>query len=193
MPRARKPLSPEAVKDAADRAEGLKPESPETALGRPPKYKPELAKQAEKLCLLGATNDNLADFFEVSTRTIERWKVEHAEFCRALKAGKDAADDTVERSLYQRAVGYEQDAVKIFMPRGAVEPVYAKYRERLAPDTTACIFWLKNRRPEAWRDKHDHEVTGKDGAPLVPVLNVFSSTADDQPEPASKAGNGATH
>jgi hypothetical protein len=123
--------------------------------GRPSSYKPEFAKQAEKLCLLGATDQEMADFFEVEVRTIYRWKHEHEEFSHALKSAKEAADERVERSLYQRAIGYEQDEVKIFMPSGAGEPVYAKFRAKVAPDVTAAIFWLKNRRSDAWRDvKH---------------------------------------
>ena len=59
-----------------------------------------------------------------------------------------------------KAVGYEQEEVKIFMPSGASEPVYAPFRAKIAPDTTAAIFWLKNRKPEQWRDKHDHEHSG---------------------------------
>lgn len=120
--------------------------------GRPSSYKPEFAKQASKLAELGATDQELADFFEVDVRTIYRWKHDHADFCHALKLGKDVADTRVERSLYQKAIGYEQDEVKIFMPGGATEPVYAPYRAKIAPDTTAAIFWLKNRRSQEWRD-----------------------------------------
>lgn len=128
------------------------------AAGRPSKYTQEFAVQAEKLCRLGATNRELGDFFNVDTRTIERWASEHEEFCRSIKTGKEVADDRVERSLYHRANGYEHSAVKIFMPSGAEKPVYAPYVEHVPPDTTAAIFWLKNRRPEQWRDKHDHDV-----------------------------------
>lgn len=124
--------------------------------GRPSKYKPEFAGQAEKLCELGATDEELARFFGVEARTIYRWQAQHEEFCRSLKAGKEAADDRVERSLYHKAVGYKHDAVKIFMPAGAKEPVYAPYTEHVPPDTTAAIFWLKNRRKEDWRDRHDY-------------------------------------
>lgn len=138
-------------------------------IGRPPSYKDEYAAQAEKLCLLGATDQEVADFFEVSVRTVYRWKVDHDAFCQALKAGKEKADERVMRSLYQRAIGYEQDEVKIFMPAGAENPVYAPFRAKVAPDTTAAIFWLKNRRPEEWRDKqtleHEGEVT------LTPIIN----------------------
>ena len=123
--------------------------------GRPPKYKPEFSVQAEKLCKLGATDADLADFFDVAVRTIERWKTEHEDFCRALKDAKEVADQRVERSLYQRAVGYQADAVKIFMPANADEPVYAEYRENVQPDVTAAIFWLKNRKPDAWKDRKD--------------------------------------
>lgn len=129
--------------------------------GRPTLYKEDYAKQAKKLALLGATDQEMADFFEVDVRTIYRWKHDHDEFCQALKAGKDVADERVERSLYQKAIGYEQDEVKIFMPGGASEPVYAPFRAKIAPDTTAAIFWLKNRRSKDWRDKTEQEVSGQ--------------------------------
>jgi hypothetical protein len=128
--------------------------------GRPPTYKDAFAKQAAALATLGATDMELADFFEVDARTIYRWKHDHPLFCQALKAGKDAADERVERSLYQKAIGYEQDEVKIFMPAGAAEPVYAPFRAKIAPDTTAAIFWLKNRRSQEWREKTDVEHSG---------------------------------
>lgn len=128
--------------------------------GRPSKYKPEFAEQAGKLCFLGATDDQIADFFDVDVRTIYRWKHDHEDFCQSLKTGKDAFDARVERSLFQRAVGYEQDEVKIFMDSKTGEPVYAPYRAKIAPDVTACIFWLKNRKPEEWRDKQEHDHSG---------------------------------
>jgi len=58
----------------------------------------------------------------------------------------------VERSLYERANGYNYEAVKIFMLAGAKQPVVVHYVERMPPDVTAGIFWLKNRDPEHWRD-----------------------------------------
>lgn len=127
--------------------------------GRPTSYKAEYAKQAKKLAELGATDQEVADFFEVDVRTVYRWKHDHDAFCQALKAGKDVADDRVERSLYQKAIGYEQEEVKIFMPANKEEPVYAPYRAKIAPDTTAAIFWLKNRRKDEWRDKTEQHNT----------------------------------
>lgn len=131
-------------------------------MSRPSKYIPEFAGRAEKITALGATDQELADFFEVDVRTLYRWKHDHPEFCQALKAGKEVADERVERSLYQRAIGYEQEEVKIFMPASATAPVYAPFRAKIAPDVTAAIFWLKNRRSHAWRDKQEieHSATG---------------------------------
>lgn len=134
--------------------------------GRPSDYKPEYAKQAEKLAQLGATDQEVASFFDVDVRTVYRWKHDHDDFCHALKVGKEIADDRVERSLYQKAIGYEQQEVKIFMPANAEEPVYAPFVAKISPDTTAAIFWLKNRRSQEWRDKRETELTGAEGGPL---------------------------
>jgi hypothetical protein len=96
--------------------------------------------------------------------------MDNEQFLHALKGGKDSADDRVERSLYQRAVGYTYDAVHFSSFQGNVTET--PYREHVAPDVVAQIFWLKNRRPDQWRDKQIQEVTGADGAPLVPIINI---------------------
>jgi hypothetical protein len=84
------------------------------------------------------------------------------EFVAALKLGKKESDERVERSLYNRAIGYSYDAVKIFLPYGSTTPIYAPYVEHVPPDTTAAIFWLKNRDPARWRDAWQLEhITGK--------------------------------
>lgn len=151
-----------------------------TKRGRPTDYRPAFAKQAEKLCALGATDQEIADFFEVDVRTVYRWKHDHEDFCQALKAGKDVADERVERSLYQRAIGYEQGEVKIFMPAGAGAPVYAPFRAKIAPDVTAAIFWLKNRRAAEWRDKQEHIVGGDADNPIVHKIERIIVRAADR-------------
>lgn len=131
------------------------------AVGRPTKYKPEYDAQAAKLCRrLGATNADLAEFFDVSHATIDNWLAAHPSFLGAVKDARAEADAIVEKSLYRRAIGYEHSAVKIFMPAGATEPVYAPYTEHYPPETTAGIFWLKNRKPDQWREKQDVTVDG---------------------------------
>lgn len=152
--------------------------------GRPSKFKEEFVAQAQKLCLLGATDEDLADFFSVGIRTIANWKSEHPEFLQALKNGKETADDRVERSLYARAVGYSHDAIHFASYQGEV--TQTPYRAHVPPDVTAQIFWLKNRRGETWRDKseivHKHSTDqmsddeleriaagGSESAPASPV------------------------
>lgn len=136
-------------------------------MSRPSSYKDAYAEGAKKLARLGATDAEVADFYGVDVRTIHRWKNTYEAFCHALKVGKEEADARVERALYHRAVGYEQEEVKIFMPAGAVEPVYAKFTAKITPDTTAAIFWLKNRRPDLWRDRQQVEHEGQ--VSIVPV------------------------
>lgn len=137
--------------------------------GRPTKFRPEFVEQAQKLAQLGATDREIADFFSVAESTLNLWKQQHDAFSEALKVGKDAADDRVEQSLYRRALGYEHDAVKIAVnAQGEITQV--PFVERYPPDTTAAIFWLKNRRKDQWRDVSRHEQTGADGAPLTVVI-----------------------
>jgi hypothetical protein len=133
--------------------------------GRPSKYKTEYSEQAYKLCLLGATDGDLAKFFNVQESTINYWKLHEVEFLESLKKGKDIADANVADRLYQRAMGYEHPEDQIFQYQGAslVVPTIKHY----PPDTTAGIFWLKNRQKDKWRDRQDVEMTGKDGEPIV--------------------------
>lgn len=132
--------------------------------GRPSKFKEEFIKQAEKLCKLGATDIEIADFFNVDVRTIHRWKLESDKFCHAIRTAKEEADKRVERSLFARATGYEHDEVDIRVVNGEI--VQTPLRKYYAPDTTAAIFWLKNRKSAEWRDKQDHEHTGPNGGPV---------------------------
>jgi hypothetical protein len=124
--------------------------------GRPSAFKPEYVEQAKKLCELGATDVEMADFFKVAVSTFYLWKNKQPEFSEALKAGKSAADERVERSLYHKAVGYTFESEKVFQFQGQI--IRAPTREHVPPDTTAMIFWLKNRRADEWRDKTEHVV-----------------------------------
>lgn len=121
---------------------------------QPHRFKPEFVEQARQLTSMGAINEELAAFFNVSLVTINNWMHKYPDFKAALVMGKDEADDRVVKSLYRRAVGYKDED-------GTMRP----------PDVTACIFWLKNRRKTEWRDRHEMEHTGKDGAAL-PKLQV---------------------
>jgi len=119
--------------------------------GCPTKYKEEYNKQAYKLCLLGSTDAELADFFEVKEKTINNWKKEHPQFLQSIKEGKRIADATVTESLYKSANGYEHPDTDIRVVNNEiVETPIMKY---YPPHPTSMIFWLKNRQKDKWRDK----------------------------------------
>lgn len=126
--------------------------------GRPSAFKPEYVEQAKKLCALGATDKEMADFFQVALSTLNLWKIKHPEFSESLQMGKDVADKRVVQALYSRAMGYSHEDVDIRVVDGAImeTPLIKHY----PPDTTAAIFWLKNRRPDEWRDKQEVEHSG---------------------------------
>lgn len=126
--------------------------------GQPTKYKEHYPEQARKLCLLGATDQELADFFEVCEATINNWKLDHPEFLESIKRGKVEADSNVADRLYQRAMGFEHDDVHVSNHQGVV--TLTPIRKIHAPDTGAAVFWLKNRQSKKWREKQEVEHTG---------------------------------
>ncbi len=126
-------------------------------------YKPEYAEQARKLCLLGATDKELADFFGCNEATINNWKTRHPDFLESIKKGKDIADGEVADRLYRRAMGYsheDEDIRTISIGDGMSEIIKTPTVKHYPPDTAACIFWLKNRQKGKWRDKQEVEQSG---------------------------------
>jgi hypothetical protein len=149
--------------------------------GRPTDYREEYNDQAEKLCKLGATDKELADFFEVDERTINNWKSEFPEFFQSIKKGKVLADAEVADRLYQRAMGFEHDSeeIKVMYDKETNEQYIERVpiRKIYAPDTVAAIFWLKNRQKDKWRDKNVTEHEGRVG------LTLIEDNADERDEP----------
>lgn len=133
-------------------------------MGRPNTYNPDTHPQiAEGLARRGLTLEEIASVFGKSVRTLARWAADNPDFRQALKQGRDDADARVEQSLFSRAIGGQIIERRTVTRKGGDE----EYIEKLAPsDTTACIFWLKNRRPDSWRDKANVELTGADGGPI---------------------------
>ena len=143
MARKPTPRKPPKRKKAASSSKG----------GRPTLYQPTYCDIARQLCEQGATDQEIADVLRIDRATLYRWFAEHPEFRDAVKLGKAPADDRVERSLFHRAVGYEYDSVKIMQDKG--RPLIVPFREHVPPDAGAAFNWLKNRRPDQWRDKLD--------------------------------------
>ena len=133
-------------------------------VGRPGRYRACFANQARKLCLLGAGDAQLADFFAVTEKQLNDWKAVHPDFLAAVTDARAELDSAVERALLQRATGYAHPEDRVFAYQG--KAVVVPTTKHYPPDTTACIFWLKNRQPERWRDRQSHEHTGADGGPV---------------------------
>lgn len=149
-------------------------------MARPTDYRKEYAEQARKLCLLGYTDKQLADFFNVNERTINRWKKDYPEFCQSIKKGKEVADIEVIESLYKRAIGFEYDETELKTDGNAKSKRVIK--KLVVPDTTAQIFWLKNRQPKIWRDKQEREITGKNGGAIQQVTYTLDDYKKAQEE-----------
>lgn len=138
--------------------------------GRPTKYKIEFNEQARKLSLLGANDDELADFFQVNIDTITEWKKKHPQFSVSVMDGKVKADAEVADSMYKRAKGYvyqetsyERIADKIDEKEGKeiITPQFKKrvITKEMPPDAGAALNWLKNRQHKKWRDKQEVKFT----------------------------------
>ncbi|MFZ3193699.1 MAG: hypothetical protein WA154_10915 [Moraxellaceae bacterium] len=141
--------------------------------GRPSKYRSEFAEQAMKLCRLGATDAELADFFGVSESTLNNWKKAHPGFLESLKKGKTLSDAEVADKLFKRATGYEhpEDDIRTVSEGGGMSKiVITPTIKHYPPDTGAAIFWLKNRQPSKWRDKVESEDKGADLAQVLSDL-----------------------
>ena len=151
-------------------------------MARPTDYREEYAEQARKLCLLGYTDKQLADFFNVNESTITRWKTKYPEFCTSIKKGKEFADIEVVESLYKKATGIRYEEVEL-KTDGKIKSkrVVKKF---IPPDTTAQIFWLKNRQPQRWRDKQIPEQEHQEPTPVkIVVKTVDAREYDNDTQP----------
>jgi len=146
--------------------------------GRPTKYDKKYCEQVTKLCLLGATNQEIADFFGINVDTYHRWVETHKEFSDAVQAGKIIADANVAKSLYQRAVGASHPEEKVTKDGDVIEVT-----RHYPPETGAANLWLKNRRRNlekdatgdkglVWTDKQENELSGPGGGPIFDSAEI---------------------
>jgi glutaredoxin len=132
------------------------------ALSKWPEVKEKLI-QVEAWCRDGLIDEQIAHNLGISIDTFYKYKKEHSEFAESLKKGKEVIDIQVENSLLKRAMGYTYEEVT---KESIMDGETGKYtlkvtkivKKEVQPDTTAQIFWLKNRKPVEWRDKHEQEV-----------------------------------
>lgn len=100
----------------------------------------------------GLTDEQIAQNMGVSAATLYNWKRGHLEILEALKKGKEIVDIQVENALLKRALGYDYTEEKVEVSDNVGRKVVQTVKH-VPGDTTAQIFWLKNRRPDKWRDK----------------------------------------
>ncbi len=125
-----------------------------------PAYHPTYAEEARKLALMRATDEDLAQHFDIPLSTLNEWRATIPEFAEAVRYGRKMGDADVVDGLHQGAAGFSCEAVKIFRPFAAgEEPIRAGYLQHRPPHTPAGIFWLVNRLPGEWRQKVVIEAT----------------------------------
>lgn len=112
----------------------------------------------------GLTDEQIAYNMGITPKTLYEWKKKYSEICKSLKKGKEVIDRQVENALLKRALGYQYDEVKreeYYNQEGELVEKKTVTTKEVIPDTTAQIFWLKNRKPAEWRDKQNIEHSGE--------------------------------
>lgn len=170
-----------------------KSSAPEAVVGRPSKYNPIYCDQVTKLCKLGATDSEIAEFFEIAESTLNLWKLEHKDFSEAITRGKQVADMEVAASLYKSAVGFHYKE----MTTGTNDMgSFATESKRYAtPDFRAIRFWLMNRQRNKWRDKVEQDITTKGESINKPmsdeqfnqIVNMLNGTESSKGERVEKS------
>ena len=133
----------------------------------------------------GLTDEQIASNMGITRKTLAEWKTKYSDICDTLKRGKAVVDIQVENALLKRALGYSYDEVTRervldYDPStgqvvGSHMEITKTVKKEVQGDTTAQIFWLKNRRPEQWRDKRDVSVEGE-----ISTNNPFKGLSTDE-------------
>lgn len=102
----------------------------------------------------GLTDEQIAHNMGITRSTLAEWKKRFPSISDTLKAGKEVVDYKVENALLKRALGYKETELKM-----TKDGTLVQVEKEVPPDVTAQIFWLKNRRPDKWRDKPSLEAS----------------------------------
>lgn len=147
--------------------------------------------QLEAWARNGLTDEQIAANMGITRSTLNEWKKKYSDISDTLKRGKDIVDIQVENALLKRALGYTyiettQERVDDYdlhtgLKTGSHMEVTKTVTKEVQPDTTAQIFWLKNRKPDTWRDKRDVGIEG--------TLNTTNPFADLSTEDLKKLIN----
>jgi DNA-binding XRE family transcriptional regulator len=148
-------------------------------MSRKSKYRPDIVedlKPLAKAAETGLTSEVIAEFLGINKDTLYEWFKKYPGLKDQIDALKEPQDEAVKRALFQRATGYKAKETKIFYDKGEI--VEKEVIKALPPDTTACIFWLKNRQPDDWRDVRERVNTNKNEYEDTPTLEVARRLAN---------------
>jgi hypothetical protein len=134
----------------------------------------------------GLTDEQIAHNMGIAPKTLYRWKEQHSPICQSLKKGKEVVDIQVENALLKRALGYKYKETtreqRFNQQTKEFEFIVTKeVTKEVAPDTTAQIFWLKNRKPAEWRDRKGENIDleKEDDGFLDAISGKVSETWED--------------
>ena len=145
-----------------------------------PTYHPKYAEEARKRALMRATDEDLAQHFDIPLATFNEWRATIPDFAEAVRYGRKMGDADIVDGLHQAGAGFSCEVVKIFRPFAAgEEPICAGYIQHRPPHTPAGIFWLVNRLPNEWRHKVVIETKpSPEDAPKLPRRELNRHLAD---------------
>lgn len=119
----------------------------------------------------GLSEEQIAHNMGIAPKTLREWKAKHSTICAAIKKGKEVSDFMVENALFKSACGYDVEEWEEKLDESG-KPVKVTKKRHIPPSNTAQIFWLKNRRPDKWRDK-PVEVTADDIEKHVELIKAI--------------------
>lgn len=155
--------------------------------GRPTKYNAILHNALAEICASkGMIDTEIAAKMQISETTLYNWKRDYPDFVKAISRGKEDSDSQVENALLKTALGFEYDAQKpMVVSDGKAEGSHVEivdYKEHVAPVVHAQVFWLKNRRPDRWRDKQDIEHSGEIAYTVKPATFGSEEKKESSPD-----------
>lgn len=122
----------------------------------------------------GLTDEQIAQNIGIKRPTLYDWKNKYSDISDALKRGKEVVDRQVENALLKSATGYEYTEVTEELTENGME-ITKKVTKQVAPNPTAAIFWLKNRKPDEWRDRKETQISGE-----MSVSNPFTNLSEEE-------------
>nr|DAX99470.1 MAG TPA: terminase small subunit [Caudoviricetes sp.] len=131
----------------------------------------------------GLTDEQIAKNIGINPKTLYQWKKKYDPISKALKRGKEVVDYEVENTLLKKALGgfvVEEQTIEELNARGEMTTRKVKSKKYLPPDTTALIFWLKNRKPDIWMDRKAKEVSQDSNQMLVKYFELLDQEILDE-------------